>query len=313
MKDFFYRLACGVIIGIGCVLPGVSGGIMAISMGLYEKMVGAVSGFFRAVKKNIVFLVPLAIGGVIGILLTSNVLKLVIERYESALLSLFVGLVIGSIPALVYEARGTEKRRFRLRDCAAIFCGLAFVLLFALGEAGVPAHNKGGELNIASALIAGGVLSIGTVLPGVSSSFLLIYIGLYGSVLNALAGIFDLRTLFSEGVAAALSELSEQIVPLIFMTIGFAAIAFLLLLLVNRALKKHHAVSYYAIIGFVAGSIALIAPAIITGFAWYCVPLLFIGVVVSLLQLRSKRRADARAAAAAQPADGGPEAPEIPE
>lgn len=298
MKEFFYRMACGVIIGIGCVLPGVSGGIMAVSMGLYERMVAAISGFFRAVKKNIVFLLPLGIGGGVGILLTSNVLKLVIERYEGVLLALFAGLVIGSIPGLVDEARGPEKRKFRVRDGAAMFCGLAFVLLFALAESGVTTNERTGELNIVTALIAGGVLSVGTVLPGISSSFLLIYIGLYGGVLNALAGIFDLRTLFSEGLMAAMTELSRQIVPLIFMTIGFALVALALVLLVNRALKKHHTISYYAIIGFVVGSIALILPSIIGGFSWLSIPFFLVGVGVCLLQFFLKRRMAKKAAAA---------------
>ncbi|MDO4572356.1 MAG: DUF368 domain-containing protein [Clostridia bacterium] len=304
MKAFLYRAACGVVIGIGCVLPGVSGGIMAISMGLYERMVASVTGFFRDVRRNLIFLLPLAAGGGVGVLLTSNVLKLVIERYEGLLLALFAGLVLGSLPGLILEARGPDRAKPRKRDLAALFCGLACVLLFALGESSVNTHEKAGELTIVTALIAGGVLSVGTILPGISSSFILIYIGLYGAVLNALAGILDLKTLFMQGFGAAMEELSRQILPLVFMALGFAAVAILLLLGVNRALKRHHTLSYYAIAGFVIGSVFLILPAIVRGFHWLSPLFFLLGAVVSLLQFRMKLR---RASAA--PAGAGEAAP----
>jgi putative membrane protein len=298
MKEFFSRMACGVVIGIGCVLPGVSGGIMAVSMNLYERMVSALVGFFRAFKKNLIFLLPIVLGGGIGILLTSNVLNIVIERHMGLLLALFAGFVLGSIPDLVVEARGPEKRKFRVRHAAAIFCGLAFVLLFALGESVVSTNERVYRLNIPNALIAGGVLSVGTILPGISSSFILIYMGLYDGVLSALAGIFNLRTFFAEGFGAAVRELSAQIVPLLFMVIGFGAIAILLILGVNRALKRHHTMSYYAIIGFVIGSVALIFPGIIADFSWLSAPMFLLGFGVTTLQFFLKRRTRLRAEAA---------------
>lgn len=298
MKEFFYRMACGAIIGIGCVLPGVSGGIMAVSMNLYERMVSALVGFLRAFKKNFIFLLPIVIGGGIGILLTSNVLNIVIERHMGLLLALFAGFVLGSLPDLVVEARGPGKQKFRIRDAAAIFLGLAFVLIFALGESSVSANERIYHLNIPNALIAGGVLSIGTILPGVSSSFILIYMGLYDGVLSALAGIFNLRTFFAEGFGAALRELSTQFVPLLFMVLGFGIIAIVLVLGVNRALKRHHTLSYYAIIGFVIGFVALIFPGIIADFSWLSAPMFLLGLGVTTLQFLLKRRARLRAALA---------------
>ncbi len=291
MKNFFSRMVCGLVIGIGGVLPGVSGGIMAISMGLYEKMMDALGHFFSAIKKNFLFLLPLAIGGGLGILLTSNALKVVLETYEGPVLALFCGLVLGSIPDLFVEAKadgGIGKRHI-----IAFICGLAFVLLFALGESSVHDNPEVGSLNALTALISGGVLSIGVVIPGVSSSFLLIYIGLYNAVLSTIAGVMDLSILFTQGFGAALSNLGNLIVPLLFMCLGFAAVAFLLIKGVNSMLKKHHALSYAAIIGFVVGSVVLIMPKMITGFHWLCIPLFLLGMLVSLGECRAhaKRRA----------------------
>ncbi len=312
MKDFFYRMVCGLVIGIGGVLPGVSGGIMAISMGLYEKMMSAIGHFFTGIRKNIAFLLPIVLGGGIGILLTSNALKVVLETYEGPVLALFCGLVLGSLPDLVVEAKGGGGG-FGKRHVVALICGMAFVLLFALGESSVSTNAEVGGLNILTSLIAGGVLSIGVVIPGVSSSFLLIYIGLYNAVLSAIAGVMDLSILFSQGVGAALENLGNQIVPLLFMIIGFAIVALLIIKGVNAMLKRHHALSYAAIIGFVIGSVALIAPKMFVSFHWSCIPLFALGLVVSLAECRAhaKRRALdlAAARAVAEPEDVVAESP----
>lgn len=297
MKDFFYRMICGLVIGIGGVLPGVSGGIMAISMGLYEKMMGAIGHFFSSIKKNALFLLPIALGGGIGILLTSNALKAVLAVYGGPVLALFCGLVLGSTPDLFVEARGDG--RFGKRHIVALICGMAFVLLFALGESSVNANEETAALTPLTALIAGGVLSIGVVIPGVSSSFLLIYIGLYNAVLGAIAGVMDLSILFSQGLGAALQNLGNQMVSLLCMVAGFGIVALLIIKGVNAVLKRHHALSYAAIIGFVIGSVLLIAPQMFEKFHWSCIPLFIAGLAISLAECRAhaKRRAlDAEAA-----------------
>lgn len=315
MKDFFYRMICGCIIGIGGVLPGVSGGIMAISMGLYEKMMSAIGHFFSDIKKNFSYLLPVAIGGGVGILLTSNVLKAVLERYEAPVLALFCGFVLGSIPSLLTEVKA--EGGFRKRHAVAAICGLAFVLLFAVGESSMVDNSTVGNLDMLTALIAGGVLSIGVVIPGVSSSFILIYFGLYNAVLATIAGVMDFSILFSDGLGAAIAHLGKQLVPLLCMCAGFAAVALLLIKGVNRMLKKHHSISYAAIVGFVIGSVILILPKVFSGFHWTCIPLFLGGLAVSLLECRARAKraaltvqdvpADVPEAAEGAPASGTPE------
>ncbi len=290
MKSFFYRMICGILIGIGGVLPGVSGGIMAISMGLYEDIMRSIGRFFSNIKKNTKFLLPVALGIGVGILLTSNALKIVLEIYEGPLLALFSGLVLGSLPELFDEAKADGG--FRRRHVIACIIGLLFVVLFAFGESGVVEVQPTGALNVPMAILAGAVLSIGVVIPGVSSSFLLIYIGMYGAVLSTIAGVMDLTVLFSEGFAAAIQHLGTLIVPLMCMMLGFAAMALLIVKGVNAMLKKHHAISYSAIIGFVIGSVVIIAPSIVKSFTWVCIPMFIAGLAASLLQcyFRGKRK-----------------------
>lgn len=289
MKSILYRTICGVVIGIGAVLPGVSGGILAISLGIYEKMMLAIGTLFRSFRENIRYLLPLGIGGVIGILLTSNVLSLLIARYEMQLLSLFTGLVLGSLPELYAEVRLDGPKLIPKHIIAALL-GLGFVLLFALGESSVAGNAAVTQLTIPGALIAGAVLSVGTIIPGISSSFILVYLGLYPAVLAAIASVMDFKTLASSGLAAAFASLGAHILPLTAMVAAFGLVSILIIKLVNRMLRRHHATSYAAVIGFVVGSVALVLPNVLAQFTWAC-PLFFLGGLgLSLLEQRIKKR-----------------------
>lgn len=289
MKSFIYRLVCGVVMGIGGVLPGVSGGILAISLGVYEKMMLAIGNFFHNIKANFRYLLPLVIGGGLGILLTSNVLSMVIERYEVQMLSLFAGLVLGSLPELYSEVKRSAER-IRWKHVLAAVLGLAFVLLFALGESSVSENAKAAVLSLPGALVAGAILSIGTVIPGISSSFILVYIGLYPAVITTIASVLDFSSLMSGGIAAALVKLSGSIVPLMLMTAMFAIVSLGIIKIVNRALKRHHAVSYAAVIGFVVGSVALVLPNIFDGVTWACLLFFAVGLALSILEFWYKNK-----------------------
>jgi putative membrane protein len=289
LNSILYRVVCGVVMGIGGVLPGVSGGILAISLGIYEKMMLAIGSLFRSFRENFRYLLPLGIGGVIGILLTSNVLSLLIARYEMQLLSLFTGLVLGSLPGLYVEVR-LDGPKLKPKHFIAALLGLGFVLLFALGESSVVGNAEVTQLTIPGALIAGAVLSVGTIIPGISSSFILVYLGLYPAVIAAIASVMDFKTLASSGIAAALASLGAHLLPLTAMVAAFGLVAILIIKLVNRMLRRHHATSYAAVIGFVVGSVALVLPNILAQFSWAC-PLFFLGGLgLSLLEQRIKKR-----------------------
>jgi len=289
LKTIVYRLVCGIVMGIGSVLPGVSGGILAISLGIYEKAMLSVGNFFQNVKENFRYLLPLVIGVGVGILLTSNVLTLIIARYEVQMLSLFSGLVLGSLPELYAEVRqNTEKIRWK--HILAAVLGLAFVLLFALGESSVATNAETATLTIPGALISGAILSVGTVIPGISSSFILVYMGLYPAVISAIASVLDLHSLVSGGIAAAFVKLSGSIVPLLLMTAMFALVSLGIIKIVNRMLKRHHAMSYAAVIGFVVGSVALVLPNLMPKLTWAC-PLFFAaGLALTLLERYLKQK-----------------------
>ena len=289
MRSILYRSICGVVLGIGCVLPGVSGGILAISLGMYEKMLHAIGTLFQNFKQNMRYLLPLGIGGVIGILLTSNVLSLVIAKYEVQLLSLFTGLVLGSLPDLFKEVQ-LDGPKIKGKHVAAALLGLGFVMLFALGESNVVGNAKVEDLSILGALIAGGVLSFGTIIPGISSSFILVYLGLYPAVIATIASVLDFRSLASSGLSGMIQNLGAHFLPLLAMVGAFGLVSILIIKLVNRMLKRHHATSYAAVIGFVLGSVGLVIPNLAQEFTWACPVFFLLGLGLSLLEQRFKEK-----------------------
>lgn len=268
MKHFFYRVLCGFLIGVGAVLPGVSGGVMAVAMGFYEGMISAISGFFKNIRRNALFLLPIALGGGIGVLLTSIGLSFLFERFEAEVLALFTGLVLGSMPALFLIARDGAPRVKWSWILAALF-GLAVILIFAYLERVVPS-NETGILPWWGALTVGAILALGTVIPGISASFILIYLGFYAPFLAAVSGL--------------------NIPILLLAAAGFAAIALLLIRGVDKMLKKHHILSYFAIIGFTVGSVLLVLPSILDAFSWLCPLALVIGFAASYFTERYKQK-----------------------
>ncbi|MDO4493453.1 MAG: DUF368 domain-containing protein [Clostridia bacterium] len=269
LRSVWKKIACGIAIGVGFVLPGVSGGVLAVSMGLFEPMVEAIKNLLKQFKESFRFLFPIGVGGVIGVLLTSSVLKVVIESYEAEMLSLFIGFMLGSIPVLWAETLTERHPGFRWKDLLFMLAGFAFTMtLMTLdnSKAATVAESVGRALPIPLALQAGAVMAVGIIVPGLSCSFLLEFLGLYKSVVIAIADIY-IPTLF-------------------FMGVGFILPAIFMIVLISFLFKRYRAPSYTTIIGISVGSMALIVPSVLKGFSWWCVPLLIAGLAAGLWQSR---------------------------
>lgn len=291
MKVLILRLLQGALIGFGAILPGVSGGVLAVTMGLYESLVNALADFFSSWQKNLRLLLPVFIGGVLGVLSTSNLLKPFFLSHETEMILLFSGFVLGNIPWLFLEAKG--EARFKKRYVLALILGFCLILFLAKLEAAFSVNAVVADLSWQKALLAGAVLAVGIILPGVSASFLLLYMGTYSAVLLAIAEL-RLRTLF-------------------FLGLGFLAMAALLILLVDRLIRAHHAISYFAIIGFSLGSIAIVLPRAIPDLSWIC-PFLFIfGLCISLFIGYLKAQAMGFQPEPPAPAEEAPEGPDTEE
>lgn len=259
-----YRLLCGFLIGVGCVLPGVSGGVMAVSFGLYQPMLEAITGFFRNAKKHLGFLMPLGIGGIIGMALCSGGLAHAMSRWETPMLFLFLGLILGSVPALVRDAL---SHGFQPRYLLALVPG-ALLLLAMLC---LKAPDQQQSLSPVQWLLTGGVYALGTIIPGLSASFLLIRLGWYRHMLEMLS-------------RAAMPES-------LFFAAGFLVVTLLTLKAVKALLESYPAHAAFGMLGLLAASVIPAMPALESGSAMFRdLLMLGFGAGVSLLMDRISQK-----------------------
>lgn len=234
--NFIIRLIKGVVIGVAAILPGASGGVLAVSMGVYRPVLDAVTTLFKSFKRNVIFLLPLGIGGAAGLFATSNAVEWLMLNWKRPVMWALIGMVAGGVPSLIKEA---NEQGFKKRYLWGIPVGAALIGAVALAQALL----TGGEalpLNGFTAALCGALIGLGTVIPGISTSFLMMYMGLYEPFLAAF-NRFDMPIL----LCAVLG--------------GLVVIA-ALVVFVKRLFDRHHGYAYYGALGLLAVSVALIFP-----------------------------------------------------
>lgn len=253
----FRSAAAGFLIGIGCVLPGVSGGVMAMSFGLYRPLLDAALHFFREPLRKLRFLLPIGIGGALGMMLGAKLLTVLMAEHEALMLFLFTGFILGGLPQLWREA--TAETPF----CKSWLWSLGAGVLMALPLLFLGGEGPGiGSLNPVQMFLTGLLEGFGTVVPGVSTSFVLIRLGWYQAYLSVIARM-DLP---------ALALIAS----------GFGLSAFLCMKGIQWLFDHASGHAYCAVTGFLLVSVALVFP----GFhplplLWADAGLLIIGAVCS--------------------------------
>jgi putative membrane protein len=239
MMDFISGFLKGLLIGIGGVAPGVSGGAIAVIFGLYEKITDAIADVFKDFKKNAIFFFPIVLGGGVGVFGFSKIMQYLFQYYEIQVKYLFIGLMIGTLPVVFKEANKKGFRKIYIIPCIIAF-GIT-ILTIVLEKAGfniIPEASPG----ILQLVFYGAVIGIGTIVPGISASFVLMYFGAYRIVLEGLADI--------------------KIAILIPVGAGFVISIILFAKLISLLFKRAYGYTYYAVLGFVIGSIIAIFPGI---------------------------------------------------
>lgn len=248
--SFIYLFLVGILIGTGMIVPGVSGGVIAVIFGVYNKMIYSLTNLFKDFKKNFMFLAVLGTGILVGAIWFSNIILFLYERHEIITKFSFVGLILGGVPFLYNEIKLKQKQKINY-----VLIVLTFVLSLALWyfsnnifKIDLDKNTTSQILNFFNLFLAGIIYSVGKVIPGISSSFLLIIIGMYEYVLSVMA----------HPITVGLRELNKLFPFLIGLSFGVV----ILLKIINYLLKNHFGSVYSIIIGFVLGSI----PALIPGF-----------------------------------------------
>lgn len=267
MSGFMKRLISGLIIGVAGIIPGLSGGVIAAALGLYEPAILALTGIFKKPRQNTCFLLPLIIGAGAGMILFGNVVGWLMETASDEVLFLFFGLVGGSLPSVIKEA---NTQGFRLRYIWATVIALTAVLALDFWGSLVAAADNTAAWDMGHGIFYGMILALGTIVPGISSSFLLIYLGAYQGYLNAIAAV-DFAVLGP-------------------MALGFMIAALPLIKMVEIFFRRYHGASYYAVLGFLIGSMVIVFPGLAGGWKMLADMLLLCsGIVASLLLLKLNR------------------------
>ncbi len=254
MKSHALLAVKGMVIGATMLVPGVSGGSMAMILGIYDKLVSSVSSFFKHVKESLLFLGIAAAGGIVGMILFARPLSGLIEAYPRPMLYFFIGAVAGGIPLMYQKA---EVKKFSFKIPLYIGIGILVMVLFALFPSDTVA-NAQGNAGIGILLIAGFVAAIALILPGISVSYLLLLLGIYDRTLNAISSL-DIGYLIPLGVGLILGVIATTKV-------------------LEYTMKKYPQPTYLIILGFVVGSVAEVYPGLPDGIEWViCIVTLLAG------------------------------------
>lgn len=236
----------GMLMGTSDLIPGVSGGTIAVVLGIYDRLIEAINGFFsKEWKRHLGFLIPLGAGVVAALLLLSSVIHWLFEHFPNQLQFFFLGLIAGILPFL-----------FRKAGMKTHFSAVHYILLFAAAllvasmaffkEPGVPELlDTSSTRTLILLFFSGWLASMAMILPGISGSFILLLIGVYPTVIEALS--------------------ERNIVVIAIVGAGVLVGIVISSKIIQYFLVHHHASTYAVIIGLVIGSLAVVYPGMVGG------------------------------------------------
>lgn len=231
---FFIRILQGSLIGLGAVLPGISGGVLCVIFGIYKTIMEFLADPLHKYKTHIPKLFPVILGGAAGFLGIANLLSFLLEKYPTQSVCVFVGLIGGMLPSLFREAR--EQGRSKASDVSMyIAMTVVFLLLICLEFFSVQITP-----NFAWYFFCGFCLALSVIAPGMSFSTLLMPLGLYEPFVAGI-GHMDFNILIPGGI-------------------GGLATVILLSKAVNTLFDKHYSVAFHAIVGIVIAATVVIIP-----------------------------------------------------
>ena len=256
-KDIITTALKGLCVGGTMLVPGVSGGSMAMILGIYDKLIESVSSFLKDIKNSLIFLIAFSLGGGVGMMLLAKPLLYLIESYPMLLLYFFIGVVAGGIP-MIYQKAEVNKITWKVFLYPAI--GLAAVFLFEFLPADFLQLGDGkGILGFLLLGAAGIVAAVALVLPGI-----------YDKTVMAI-GDFNLSYLMPLGLGIILGII-------------------LTTKLLENAMKNHTQATYLIILGFVGGSMAEVFPGIPQGMEiFFCLAALVAGYGIIQLLYSAER------------------------
>ena len=241
LRAFLTDLLCGYAMGLAFIIPGFSGGSIAAIVGIYEKLINAVTGLFKSFVKNLLILLPIGTGLVLGALSLMLPIQWGLENFPIPTVCLFVGLTVGGIPSLSKNLEGRIKPTNLIAFAipAIVACGLCFLPINA--DVDLIGMAPSGYLLLFFVGILG---SSALVIPGISGSMILLILGYYNSIISVLT-----QHLLKG------SDVSTSILVLGTVALGIAVGFFLISFIMKYLITNYKRGTYFAITGFIVGSL----------------------------------------------------------
>ena len=234
----------GFILGIANVIPGVSGGTMAVSMGLYELILSSIGNFFKDIKGNFIKLLPIILGILVAIVSTSKLVTYALTNYKAQTLCLFIGLIFGGVSLIMRKIKGKGSKTNYLIFFVIFF----FVISLNFLKTGLIeiSFTNMGIIGYLFLLLMGFIASSAMVIPGISGSFILMVLGYYDKIIYTLSTITDF------------SKLGSNLLILVPFGIGVIIGIVFMAKLITNLIKKYETKTYFAIMGFVLSSVVVL-------------------------------------------------------
>jgi len=237
----------GMLIGIANIIPGVSGGTMAVSMGIYDRLISCISHPFKDFKNNLLFLIPIALGMGIAIIASAFGIDYLFESFPLQTNLLFIGLIMGSLPAIYGKVKAVTMRMGHI---------LAAVIFFAVVVGMAMMNGSGGGYVALEPTVTGiillflvGVLASATmVIPGVSGSMMLLLLGYYNPILDMI------KAFFVAVLGMDFSALLHTMLILVPFGVGVLAGMVVIAKIIEVVFERYPTYAYWAIIGLLFGS-----------------------------------------------------------
>lgn len=284
----------GFFIGIALVIPGLSGSMFAVVVGLYERMVEAISSFRKQPLKNIKFLLPIMIGAVIGILASTKLVLWLCEQFPVMSYGFFIGLVIGVLP-FVYKKVSFQK--FNFFDAILAILGFAFIMFVShQGTEGLSDFVAMSQLRTLSdwgVIAFAGFFAISMMMiPGISGAVMLMMVNQYGTIYNSVAKLLDTVMFLLVGKFDQAKQAFSSVIILLPFIIGAVLGVILMAKVLNYLLHKYAHQVYCAVFGIVVAGIWILMELALQGAAlnvqnsgsWFgVIVILIVAIIVGVL------------------------------
>ncbi len=268
-QNWLFKFIKGMFIGSGFILPGVSGGALAAIFGIYEPIIRFLSDIRKDFIKNVKYFIPIGFGALAGIAILSWGVSYLLGNYETIILWFFVGAIVGTLPALWKEAGHDGRNKL---DYSVLV--ISFIVGLALLSMGQTLQNGAMSPSFPAWMLCGALIALGILVPGMSPSNFIVYLGLYKSMADGFKAL-DLSVIIPIGIGGLLTIL-------------------LLAKLVNYIFDHYYSIFFHFIMGVVIASTLMIIPTNYQGINTMgyiaCVTLFALGVFIGLWMSRLEEK-----------------------